>query len=57
MRLWENRNLMVIDGIDSKAAIWMETGEAYDRGFLKIKAADLYWRGEQYFSVFLGYDT
>ena len=42
MRLQENRNLMVIDGIDRKAVIWMETGEAYDGGFLKIKAVDLY---------------
>ena len=37
---------MVIDGIDWKVDIWMETGEVYDRGFLKIKAVDLYWRGE-----------
>ena len=45
MRLWEYRNLMVFDGINRKAVIWMETGEAYDRGFLKINAVDLYWRG------------
>ena len=29
-----------------KADIWMGTGEAYNKGFLKIKAVDLYWRGE-----------
>ena len=46
MRLQENRNLMVIDRINRKAGIWMETGEAYDGGFLIIKRVDLYWRGE-----------
>ena len=33
--LQENRNLMVIDGINRKAVIWTETGEVYNRGFLK----------------------
>ena len=42
MRLWENGNLMVINGIDRKAVIWTGTGKAYNRGFLKIKAVDLY---------------
>ena len=45
-RLQENRNLMVIDRINRKAVIWMETGEVYDRGLLIIKAVDPYWRGE-----------
>ena len=45
-RLQENGNLMVIDRIDRKVVIWMKTGEAYNRGFLIIKAVDLYWRGE-----------
>ena len=37
---------MVIDGINRTVVIWMETGKAYDGGFLKIKTVDLYWRGE-----------
>ena len=35
-----------IDGDDRKVVIWMETGEVYDRSFLKIYAVDLYWGGE-----------
>ena len=45
-RLWENRNLMVIDGINRKEVIWMDTGEAHNGGFPIIKAVDFYWRGE-----------
>ena len=45
-RLQENGNLTVIDRIDRKVEICMETGKTYDRGIFIIKAVDLYWRGE-----------